>query len=112
MSLKIRKLAEDLQLIFRNVSVGHCLRIDDLPVQEGIQLCEYIAGAENNFPVYILESNLSPFGNNPYIIRTDTAIRKRNQQKNQYVLLFQQRQIMQQLPRLVIHLKPLIHQDF
>lgn len=87
MSLKIRKLALDLQLIFRNVSVGHCLRIDDLPVQEGIQLCEYITGAENNFSVYILESNLSPFGNNPYIIRTDTAIEKRNQQKESICLI-------------------------
>jgi hypothetical protein len=38
MSLKIQRLAEELQSIFKHVSIGHCLRLDDLPAIEAIEL--------------------------------------------------------------------------
>lgn len=87
MSFKIRMLAENLQMLFNNVSTGHCLRVDDLPVKECIELCEYLNSLECNFSAYVLESSFLPSDKGSYIISTDVVIEKRNLQKESICLI-------------------------
>lgn len=87
MSRKIERLAEELHNIFGRVSVGHCLRVDDLPAKEAIELCTYLSTMTVNFSPYILESDLVQLKDHPKVIKIDTAIEKRNQQQESLCLM-------------------------
>lgn len=77
-SRKIQRLCDDLVFVFANKSIGHCLRVDDLPLSECIALCDQLRIIKANCSAYILESTSLKSGNNPTIIRIDNAIEKRN----------------------------------
>ncbi|MBF0233165.1 MAG: ATP-binding protein [Desulfamplus sp.] len=81
MSRKIERFAEELIAKFNNVSLGHCLRVDDLPINDCCDLCFALADV-SSFSFYILSeqiqrdeySNIDP----SKIIKIDQAIEKRN----------------------------------
>ena len=87
MSRKIERLAEELQNIFGRVSVGHCLRVDDLSAKETFELCTHLPETTANFSPYILESDLVRLVDHPRVIKIDTAIEKRNQQQESLCLM-------------------------
>ncbi|MEK8017645.1 MAG: hypothetical protein VSS75_012305, partial [Candidatus Parabeggiatoa sp.] len=87
MSRKIERLAEKLQNIFGRVSVGHCLRVDDLSAKEANELCTHLSEMTAHFSPYILESDLVQLGEHPRVIKIDTAIEKRNQQQESLCLM-------------------------
>lgn len=88
MFLKIQKLSEELQAKFNQVSTGHCLRVDDLPFNECIELCECLKNLPGcNFSAYVLEPNSLPPDKKDYIISTDVAIEKRNLQQESICLI-------------------------
>ncbi|MBU2600479.1 hypothetical protein KJ849_07895 [bacterium] len=84
---KIQRFTENLQTHFNNVSIGHCLRVDDLPIKECIELCECLNMLECNFSAYILESTFLPSDKESYIISIDVAIEKRNLQQESICLI-------------------------
>ncbi len=89
MSYKIKKMAEKIAKILNKKSEGHCLRINDLPESECIELCDILS--ENiNFRTYVVYSNSKDLANNNHsnIISLDTAIELRNKKSFSLCLIF------------------------
>lgn len=89
MKYKIVKLSEAIFSVFKNKSIGHCLRINDLPEQECYELCENLSNNED-FKSYVIISN-SPDqekAQKDFLISLDTAIELRNKKANSLCLIF------------------------
>ncbi len=85
MKYKIKRLAETIAEIFKNKTVGHCLRINDLPEKECYDLCEHLSVFSNfkSFVIVPKNNNISS-----HQITLDAAIELRNKKTDSLCLIF------------------------
>ena len=80
----IPELVEAIRTEFQYRSPGHCLRVDNLPLEAASQLCKELRGrSDMGFETYVLGSN----SQDEYSLRPDQAIELRNRKESSLCLI-------------------------
>ncbi len=80
----IQKFAFEVQLAMDKTQIGHCARVDYLPLADAHEICQYLVHNYKSFKTSILAANNLDF---EYNIRVDEAIEIRNLKNERFCLI-------------------------